>query len=75
MAISCALVSGTFSFLFTFIWHLFSGGSVGSFFLTYFLLGNALFVVLLALAYLAVVFQHLRHNRAFRTRLPVDRLA
>lgn len=74
MAIVCAVVSSTFSFFFSIVWHLFSGGSVGSFFLTYFLLANVLFVALLAFAHLTAALQDYRHNRAFRSRLTVDRL-
>ncbi len=74
MATVCALVSGTFSFFFSFVWTVFNGGSVAGFFLIYFILGNLIFVALLACCYAAAFLQNRRHSRIFRSRLAIDRL-
>lgn len=66
MAIPCALISGPLAFFFSIVSQFFAGWSVAGFFLTYFISGQIIFIVLLAFCYVAEGLRRRRHRGQIR---------
>ncbi|WP_413869022.1 hypothetical protein [Albidovulum sp.] len=66
MAIPCALISGPLAFILSILSQFFAGWSVAGFFLTYFISGQAIFIVLLVYCHAAEKHRRRRHRGQMR---------
>lgn len=66
MAISCALISGPLAFVLSIISQFFAGWSVAGFFLTYFISGQIIFIILLVYCHAAEKRRRRRHRGRMR---------